>query len=68
MTHILIVRNGRKKVKCFRKKGLIEDDKELDTESQLEKWRGSGPTEGGFRENSETEKRGMRGEVEKEKE
>lgn len=65
MTHILTVRDGWKMVKCCRKKGLIEDDKELDTESQLEKWRGSGPTEGGFRENSETEKRGMRREEEK---
>lgn len=59
------IRDRWKKGKCCRKEGLIEDDKERDTESQLEKRRGSGPTEGGFRENSETEKRGMRREEEK---
>lgn len=42
--------------KCRRKEGLIEDDKELDTESQLvEGGGGSGPSEGSFREDSETE-------------
>lgn len=34
------VRDKRKKGKCCRKEGLIEDDKELDTESQLEKRKG----------------------------
>ncbi len=43
-----------KRGKCCRKEGLIEDDKKLDTESQLEK-RGVGATGGGFRENLETE-------------
>lgn len=55
------VGDGRKKGKCCRKEGLIEDDKELDTESQLEKPKregGAGPTGRGFRENLETDRGG----------
>lgn len=45
------VRDRKKKGKCCRKEGLIEDDKKLDTESQLGKRRGVGQTGGGFWKN-----------------
>lgn len=33
------VGDERRKAKCCTKEGLIEDDEELDTGNQLEKWR-----------------------------